>query len=201
MSTTSRRPIDWLFPRVRRQVLALLLRDPARQWYMRETARETVMAPGTIQREIRGLALAAIVHRKRDGNRTYYQIDEQCSFYPELRGLILKTVGLVDVVSECLKPLKDRIKLAVVFGSVASGEESPTSDVDLLVVGSASSRELSRALDKAEKVLRREVNPILYSESGFRLKIRQKDHFLTQIVDGPKLFVVGEKNVIESLVS
>jgi predicted nucleotidyltransferase len=201
MRTTSRRPIDWLFPRVRREVLALLLRNPDRQWYMREIARETGMAPGSIQRELRGLTQGSVIRRSRDGNRVYYRIDERCSFYPELRGLILKTVGLVDVISECLKPLKGRIGLAVVFGSVASRQEGSASDVDLLVVGSVSSRDLPRALDKAEKILRRDVNPVLYSGSSFRLKIRQKDHFLTQVVRGPRLFVIGEENALRRLIS
>ncbi len=54
--------------------------------------------------------------------------------FSELRSIVLKTVALTEPLRAALEPLRQRIKLAVVYGSVAKDADTAFSDVDLLVV-------------------------------------------------------------------
>ena len=144
MSTKLKSPINWLFPDVRKRVLALLLGSPEERWYLRDIARRTGCALGTVRRELAGLADAEIVRRFPDGNRTYYQANTESPIFEELHGLIVKTAGLVDVVRAAMEPLAGKIDLAFIYGSQAGGEATAGSDVDLLIVydGPKSKREV-----------------------------------------------------------
>ena len=62
MRTTVKAPIDWLFPQVRKKVLALLLGAPEERWYLRDIARRTGCAVTAVKRELAGLAAAEIIY-------------------------------------------------------------------------------------------------------------------------------------------
>ena len=160
MRTKKKQAVDWLFPQVRKRVLSLLLMGPDERWHLREIARRTRCAPGTVRRELEGLAAAGIARRVKDGNRTYYQADPACGLLEELTGLIRKTAGLADVVRSALGALGGKIELAFIYGSQARGDPTSGSDVGLLVVGDVDELELHRAVAKAET----ELPPVLRSE-------------------------------------
>jgi hypothetical protein len=63
--------------------------------------------------------------------------------------------------------------------------------VDLLVVGTVGLAALSPLLDSVEERLGREVNPTVYTRAEFTEKLDAGHHFLSEVVDGPKLFVFG----------
>ena len=144
-----------LWPVGRARILGLLLGQPDETWHLREIARRTGLAPATVQREIASLARAGILTRQRQGNQVYYQV------FPELHSLALKTAGLADVLRQVLQPLGDRLGLAAVFGSLAAGTAHGDSDVDLLLIGDLTLRELSAPLAEAERTLGREINPVV----------------------------------------
>jgi len=196
MRTTKTNPVDWLFPSVRKQVLALLLMSPERAWHLREIARRTSCAVGTVRRELAGLKAAGLVLGSRDGNRTYYRANTDCPILPELRGLMVKTAGLADVVREALSRLSRGISLAFVYGSQASGEATAGSDVDLMVIGDVEELALHRAVARAEKKLGRAVNYTLMSPAEFRKLRRQRGGFLRRVLAGPKIAVAGSADEI-----
>jgi predicted nucleotidyltransferase len=124
----------------------------------------------------------------------YYQANADSPIFPDLRGLLLKTAGLVDVLRDALKPLAARIALASVYGSIASGQERSESDIDLMVVGSVSPEDLVLPLRRAREQLGRDINPTVYSVSEFNRKRAARDHFLSQVLTSPKLIVLGSEN-------
>jgi len=190
-------PLDPLLTRPVQGVLAATLMHPEREWYLADLARHLDCAPSSLQRPLAGLVDAGILKRREDGNRVLYQADPRCPFHPELRGLVVKTVGLVDVLRKALEPLRKRIRLAFVFGSIASGEELSTSDVDLMVVGSVGYQHLHAALDKAEFELGRPVNPCLYTQTEFEKKLLERNQFVVSVVGGAKLGIIGEDSLLE----
>jgi predicted nucleotidyltransferase len=117
--------------------------------------------------------------------------------YPEIRSLVLKTSGLADVLREALGQAE--ILVAFVFGSLAEGREKPGSDVDLLVVGSASLRQVSKLLSGVALRLGREINPHLLTPLEFARRKRDEDNFLTSVLSAPKLFVIGGKDELEAV--
>lgn len=184
--------VDWLLPPVRAQVLTLMLTDPARRWHLRDIARRTGCAVGSVRRELTGLAACGVLVASREGNRTYYQADTRCPIYPELRGIVRKTTGLADVLRGALADLAHRIRVAFVYGSVARQEAGSGSDVDVMVVGDASFAETVGALGKAQDILGREVNPTVYSPQEFHDKLAAGHHFLRSVLLGPRIALIGD---------
>lgn len=199
MRTRRKTAIDWLFPQVRRKVLALLLMHPDQRWYLRDIARRTGCALGNVQRELRGLAEAEIVATTRDGNRRYYQANRACPLLSELAGLIRKTVGLAEVLRDALVPLGDRVAAAFIYGSQASQEAKAASDVDLLVVGTATFAEVTSAVGPLQETLGREINPTVYPADEFRRKVRAGHHFLKAVLCGEKMFLIGGERDLRRL--
>jgi predicted nucleotidyltransferase len=148
----------------------------------------------SLQRELHDLSEAGILKTHRQGRMAYYQANKESPLFPDLRGLMLKTAGLVDVLADALKPLAAELRVVFVYGSIASSKEQSDSDVDLMVIGTVSPAELALPLRQARQLLGREINPTVYTPAEFNKKRSAKDHFLTRVLDKPKLFVLGNKN-------
>ncbi len=176
------------------RILALMLLRPERQWYRSELARVLGVPTSSLQRPLGSLCESQVLTARRDGNRLYYQANARSPLFPELRGLLVKTSGLVGVLRDELEPLAPKVTVALVYGSIASGEETSDSDVDLLVVGAVGLRDLAAPLRGAAVRLGREVNPIVYSEAEFAAKSRAGNDFLVAVLDKPRLFVVGTED-------
>jgi DNA-binding transcriptional ArsR family regulator len=172
-------------------VLGLLLLHPDEAFHLREIARITDTQPGTLRRELKLLEDAGVLRSERLGNLVFYRADPACPVYEELRGLLKKTVGLGDILRDALAPLDKRIELALVYGSVASGSERRTSDVDVLVVGDVSFEEVVAALFPCQETLRREINANVYSEAEFTAKASQPGEFLARVLAQPVMVISG----------
>ena len=187
------------FGAYRRQVLGLLLLHPDESFHLREIARATNTQPGTLRRELAQLADAGVLSREKLGNLVRYKADSACPIYDELRGILKKTAGVADVLREGLASLSDKISVAFVYGSVASGAERRSSDIDVMVVGSASFEEVVGALHSSQEQLRREINPNVYSLAEFKKKAKEKGSFLARVLDEPKLFILGKEHDLRKL--
>jgi len=147
---------------------------------------------GSLHREVTALTAAGLLTRSSAGNQIRYQVDRACPVYGELAGIFRKTAGLADVLREALKPLGRAVRAAFVFGSVAQGKERATSDVDVMVLGSASFARVVEALRPAGERLSREVNPVVMAPGEFRAKLKARDRFAARIAREPKIFLVGD---------
>lgn len=186
--------LDVLFGSYRQRVLGLLLLQPAQRFHVRELARQTGTTPGTLHRELSKLAEAGLLLRERQGNQVLYQANRSCPVFEELAGLFRKTSGAVAVLQEALRELAPQIRFALLFGSLARGTETPASDVDVLVVGDAGFAEVVRALYPAQELLRREINPVVYSGSEFLARLRDKEPLLLEVLAKPRLFLLGNEH-------
>ena|SRR5580704_12718501 len=188
--------LDALLPKTRQGILAAILMRPERAWYVSELARRMGVPSSSLQRELQDLTDAGILKTHRQGRMVYYQANTGSPLFSDLRGLLLKTAGLADVLAEALKPLAARLRVAFVYGSVATGNEQSDSDVDLMVVGSVSPAELSVSLRQARDVLGREINPTLYRLGEYDKKVKAKDHCLVSVLHTAKLFVIGDADAL-----
>jgi predicted nucleotidyltransferase len=184
--------IDALFPGTRQAILAATFGEPRRWWYMRELARHLRRTPSSLQRELASLVRGGILSQKREGKHVYFQAATDSPIFEELHRLILKTVGLADVVREQLKPLAGRIQWAFIYGSVARSDEHPASDVDLMIIGKVGLALLSSPLRKAERRLNRAVNPATYTPDEFAQRVKSNDHFISTVMRSKKLFILGD---------
>jgi predicted nucleotidyltransferase len=184
--------VEILFGAYRRRILALLLLRPDQSFYVREIGRLTGVPAGSLHRELKLLSDAGLLLRSTVGNQVRYQVDRTCPIQAELAGIFRKTAGLADVLREALAPLAEKILVAFVFGSVAQGRERTTSDVDVLVVGSASFAAVVGALSPAGERLQRAVNPVVMTRAAFEAKVASRDRFVTRVVREPKIFLSGD---------
>jgi predicted nucleotidyltransferase len=187
------------FGTYRRQVLGLLLLHPDESFHLREIARVTNTQPGTLRRELSQLAEAGVLSRERVGNLVRYKADSTCPVFDELRGIIKKTSGVADVIRSAMAPLGSKVALAFVYGSVASGAERRASDIDVMVVGSASFEEVVKALHSSQEELRREINPTVVGPAEFRSKAAEKGSFVARVLKEPKLFIQGTEHDLRKL--
>ena len=187
-----------LWPAARRAVLGLLLAHPDQEWHLREIARRAKRSPATVHAELRSLAAAGILTRRVESRRAYYRANVSCTIFAELRQMILKTVGLADVLREALSGLPG-VQVAFVYGSLARGEATSESDVDLMIVGDVTLRDVSARLHDAQAALAREINPTVYPTAEFRNKVAARHHFVTRAIEDPKLFLIGDEDELRRL--
>ena len=188
-----------LFSKNRRVILSLLYGHPDEAFYLRQIVRASGGGVGAIQRELRQLVQCGIIRRTVRGKQVYFQANDDCPVFAELKSLLLKTVGLADVLRTALAPLADRIEVAFLYGSVVQGKERKESDVDVMVVGDVLFADVVAAIGPAQKHLQREVNPTIYPASEFRSKITTGQHFLNRVLAAKKFFLIGDEHGLERL--
>jgi predicted nucleotidyltransferase len=188
-----------LFKDYRRRVLGLLLLHPGESYHVREVARLTGTVAGTLHKELSTLAKAGILNVQSRGNQKLYTANRDCPVFEELASILKKTSGMVDVLAMALIPLVEQIDLACIFGSVAQGQETINSDVDILLIGSVSFSAVAKALYPCHEVLGREVNPKVYGKREWAELVRSDDGFAGEIVAKTKLFVIGGNEAFEKV--
>lgn len=188
-----------LFPEYRRRVLGLLLLRPDEALHGREIARRTGLPAGTITRELTKLAEVGLLKRTKRGNQQVYSADTSGPIFTELASILRKTSGLADVLVQALVPAAPKLRLAFVFGSVARGQETGGSDVDVMLIGDLGFREAVELLHPCQATLGREVNPKLFSASEFTDKAATEP-FLIDVLAKPKIFLIGNAHDLEELV-
>lgn len=188
---------DVLFGTYRKKVLSLLLLHPDTDYHVRELARLTGTAPGTLHKELAKLAATGLLLRKTQGNQVRYQANQQCPVFPELAGLLRKTTGAAEILATALEALAP--PLALIFGSVASGTETASSDIDLLVIGNVGFADVVRATHPAQAELGRDINPVVYSAQEFKRRVDEQDPFVLDLLAKPKIFLTGTTHDLSQL--
>lgn len=191
---------DALFTKTQQRVLGLLFAQPHRSFYANEIIALAQSGSGAVQRELARLELAGLVTVKRIGNQKHYQANHAAPIFAELRGLVQKTFGLVDVLRASLVALAPDIALAFVYGSIAKDNDHAGSDIDLLVIGqNVSHATLLGTLSPASEQLGRTINPTLYTQAEFTQRVRKGTSFIQRIIAQPKLFVLGSEHDVSRL--
>ncbi len=147
-----------LFGKTRRAILSLLLGHADEAFYLRQIVRATGVGLGPAQRELKQLADAGVVRRSVLGRKVYYQADRGSPLFEELKGLIDRSHGKVNVPDAAVSGTGDsppatgegqriavskevlaafcrrhHIRSLAFFGSVLRDDFRPDSDVDVLV--------------------------------------------------------------------
>lgn len=186
---------DALFTRTQQRVLRVLFGQPDRSFYASELIRDAGTGSGAAQRELARLEDSGLIVARRIGNQKHYQANAASPLFGELRNIVLKTVGLVEPLRHALKPVASEIRAAFVYGSVAKATDLASSDIDLMVVSDdLSYGDVFGALDKVSRALSRNVNPTVYRAAEFSKRAKNHNAFITRVLDGPKIWVIGSEN-------
>jgi predicted nucleotidyltransferase len=188
---------ELLSSRVKAEVFRLLFGPADGELHVREIERRSGLADATVRQELKRLTRLRVVEPRRDGNRTYYHANSAHPLYPDIRNMVLKTNGLVDVLREALS--HRGIRAAFVFGSMAKGDGKAGSDVDLMVNGTISLRQLGKLLSGVATKLGREINSHVLTHEEFVKRRKTREHFMTTVLSEPRLFVIGSEDELKAM--
>jgi predicted nucleotidyltransferase len=189
---------DLLSSNVKAEVFRLLFGLHGEPLHLREMERRSGLAVATVQQELGRLTRIGLVEARPDGNRTYYAAREDHPLFAEIRGLVLKTTGLADVLRRAFEK-EERITLAFIFGSIAQAREQAHSDIDLLIVGDIGLRQVTKLLGGVADKVGREINPKVFTPQEFRRRKRADDPFLSRVLAAPRIFVIGNEHELGNL--
>ncbi len=186
-----------LSSKARAEIFRILFGIDSNEYHLREIERRSGLAIDTIRKETINLETLGLIRRRNSGNRTYYIANKNHPLYETIHNLVLKTSGLSDILRQALST--NSIKIAFVFGSIATGEENADSDIDLFILGNISLRSLSKLLKEPSKKIGREINPHVMTLEEFIKRINEREHFVTSILELPKLMIKGNKDELERM--
>jgi len=186
--------------KVRVGLLKLFLFNPENSFYQREIALRVAHPIRGIQREVERLCGAGIIESSPSGNRIYYRLNKSCPISEELKKIVFKSSGIAEVLKQQMTGSAN-IRAAFIYGSYAKGEENMSSDIDLLVVGDISSRELSAILAGPKLELGRAIDYSVFPAEEFRRKVEEKNSFAVNVLKDKKIFIVGNENELKDIVA
>jgi predicted nucleotidyltransferase len=182
-----------LFSDSQSRIFRWVFGQPERSYHLNELRRLTGLGSASLQRELGKLAAAGLVRSEKVGNLRVFQANTDSPVYEELAGLTRKTLGAQPLLQDALAPMKAKVDLAFIYGSVAKGTDTATSDIDVMLVGKGLL--LSEVLDlllPVESQLGRKINPTLYSTAEYKRRRGQKDSFLNRVLAQPLIPLIGE---------
>jgi len=185
--------------RTRVEILKLFLFNPENSFYQRQISELSHQPIRAVQREVEKLQALGLIRKSVQGNRIYYQVNKDCPIFEELKIIFLKSVGIAEALKEDLIDIED-IRVAFIYGSYARGDESLSSDIDVLVIGNITAREISSSLSKPKRDLGRVINYGVFTSQEFKERINHKDHFLNSVVRDKKIFIIGNENELKKII-
>lgn len=181
-----------LFSTTQQRILGLLFGQPGRRFFANELIQLTGSGSGAVQRELHRLTDSGLVVATKEGGRRYFHANPTAPLFDELRSIMLKTVGAAEPIRAALAALTPQVRLALIYGSVAKGQETASSDLDLLVVSdSLTLEQLYAALASAEHRLSRKVSVTLYTSAEYQHRVTEENPFLTKVLAGEHITLMG----------
>ncbi|MGA9348848.1 MAG: hypothetical protein WBW48_08590 [Anaerolineae bacterium] len=179
------------------QILSLLLLNSDTKFYQREIETITGLAIRSIQRETENLEALGVIHKSTDTNKVYFQGNRDYSSFPELRRMLLKTVGSKVVLADA--QADNQVKVALIHGPFASERERLTDPIAIFVVGDISKQELQARAEEVQSSINREITCYVRTPQSFRSRVQLGYGFVANVLAGPKLFLIGDKRTLRSL--
>ena len=182
---------------MQQRVLGTLFGNPDRSFFGNELLRATGSGKGALQRELNRLEAAGLVTVRLVGNQKHYQANPASPIFEDLRNIVVKTVGAADVIGRAVEGLRDRIKAAFIYGSVAKNTDTGASDIDVLIVSDELGyQDLYKALQPAERSLGRKVSVTVYRSAELAKKLAARNAFVVRVLEQPKIFLVGSERAL-----
>lgn len=177
--------------RLRARVIGWLFTHPDERFYVRQLTGLLHEDSTNLSRQLAQLESLGILLFERDGRQKYYRANPRSSIFEELKSIAAKTTGAVDVLRKALEEYRDHIQAAFVFGSFARQEQTADSDIDVVIIGNLDAVALHASISHAESELHRTVNYSLLSREEYQDRRSSKNGFLSSVLEGPKLMVMG----------
>lgn len=188
---------DIVTSKTRIKLLELFFQDPKSMYHVREIVRRVEEEINAVRRELIYLEKKGILQKEPRANRVYYYLDRNYPYYHDLVRLQAKSSGLgLDIIKNKMK--LGKIKYAMLSGKFVKNIRESEDEVDLLIVGTVVVPELALIIKKEEARRGVEINYTVMSEEEFVFRKKRLDPFISSILKGSRLMLLGEE---ESMLS
>lgn len=188
---------DIITSKTRIKLLELFFQDPKSMYHVREIVRRVDEEINAVRRELIYLEKKGILQKEPRANRVYYYLDRNYPYYHDLVRLQAKSSGLgLDIIKNKMK--LGKIKYAMLSGKFIKNIRENEDEVDLLIVGTVVVPELALIIKKEEARRGAEINYTVMSEEEFVFRKKRLDPFISSILRGSRLMLLGEE---ESMLS
>ena len=189
-----------LFGKTRRAVLCLVYSRPEETFYLREITRYTGCGMGSVQNELKNLSDAGIILRLIRGKHILYKANTESLIYHELRNLILKTAGIVNVLRSALSYVPGYLDIVFICVAPSSEEKYLPNDIHMVVIGDQAS-EAYHILDaEAHEVLNRDVHVSAYTLDEVKSVFSKGNALGKKLLQDEKVFLVGDEKQLKELI-
>jgi predicted nucleotidyltransferase len=180
-----------LFSKTIRKLLSVFVTSPQERFYLRQLCVLTDTSPRPVQLALKKLENAGILNSQREANIKFYTLNKQSPIYSEMKGIILKTEAVGELLRDGLKKLEN-IKCAFIYGSVAKDKERSSSDIDICIVGNVDLNTLSSITAHLEEKLKREISVVTFSPQEWREAAQEKKALVRDILKNKKIILMGK---------
>lgn len=188
---------DFIISRVRVKILELFFNQPGEMYFVREITRQTHEEINAVRRELDRMLAAGILKSEERGNRLYYYLNRNYTFFAELLRMVRKSTGLGQKLIKHRKKL-GTVKFVMFSGKFVQSSRSRQSEVDILVVGDVVLAELEALMNEEQQRLGREINYTVLAEDEFAFRKQRRDPFLLDVLYGTRVMVIGnEEDLVE----
>ncbi len=181
--------------KLRTKLLDVFLSSPNARFYIRELERKIKEEAKNVSRELKNLEALGLLISEKQGNLKYYSVNENFFLYPELKTIIFKTTGVQGLLKEALERLEG-IETAFIYGTYATGKESESSDVDIMIIGKPDLTEINEVISDLEEKLNREINYMCFDQEEFKERRKAGDVFINEVLSGEKIMLKGSNRAI-----
>lgn len=187
----SRGYLEHLFgSRTRVKLLRLFLRNPERQFYVRELSREVGSQIHAIRRELVRFESIRVLRAGTQGEdpshpkKRFYMLDTGAPMYEELKALVLNSQIFAE--QDIVSTLRAAGKInAVFFCGAFTGEHNLPSD--LLIVGRIDRGALRGIMENFGKEVGFDIRYTIMTPAEFKYRRDVADRFLLSILDGKRV--------------
>ncbi len=168
----------------RYKVLKLFLKNPKKEFYATQVRKKTGLSKTTTGKRLRELREQEIIKLREEANAKFYRLKKENPFVKQMKILIS--------LANILPAFQEFKEEAYIYGSVARGEDTEKSDLDLLVITEKEETKIIQEINHISKEIERKINPIIFTPIGYS-KLPDKDKALYRRIERDKI-KISEKN-------
>ncbi len=176
--------------KTRAAILGLFFNDTEAEYYLRQIEKITGYSAGNIRREIMKLEKNNLFISRLLGRTKLYKLNKAHPLYDEIKHIVRKTISVEGKLKDIVNEYKG-VKFAFIYGSFAKAKETSASDIDLMIIGNIITKKLKYDIFEYQSVVRREINSMVYSTDEFLKRLKDKNHFVSSVINEPKIFLKG----------
>lgn len=146
--------------------------NPELKSYLRGLSGEFDVSSNAVRQELNRLEEAGIIAAVRDGNKKLFRVNRDYPLYKEVRSLLMKTVGIEQVLEKVIGRL-GKLQKVYLTGSLAKGLDGPT--IDLYIVGEVDRKYLNDLTGKAEKITGKKIRMAVFTPEEWQPRLLESE--------------------------